>query len=141
MISVSLLRKSSTCPEKMNDESNDDLFIVVDEILSITHFPSSHTYIVPRYIVYSIFITFTFTLNRNGITSLLPCGGSIRSPHSAIMHVAGAVCTLLDIFYHLARADFHVSCKKNNYFAIARPRLSPISAAPPRFTLFVSRAR
>lgn len=126
--------------EKMNDESNDGSLLAIHEILSITRSPSSYSYIVPCYTVYSIFITFTFTLNHNGITSLLPSGGSIQSPRAAIMHVAGAVYTLLDIFYHLARWLSRF-VQKNNYFAIARPRPFPtlrISAAPPSFTSFIS---
>lgn len=86
-----------------------------------SHALSSYSYIVPCYIVYSIFITFTFTLNRNGITSLLPSGGSIRSPHTAIMYVASTVYTLLDVFYHLARRLSRFM-QKNNYFTIARGR-------------------
>lgn len=111
---------------KINDASNDDLLICRNYYEIITKFYPSHvlwsySYIVPCYIVYSIFITFTFILNHNGITSLLPSGGSIRSPHIAVMYVASAIYTLLDVFYHLARRLSRFM-QKNNYFAIARGR-------------------
>lgn len=121
-------------PKKMMDQI---ILMIIHKILDYIlchHTLTSVTLYAP------IFITFTFTLNRNGITSLLPSGRSIRSPHTAIIRTAGAVYTLLDVFYHPARWLSRFM-QKNNYFAIARPQLFPaprILAALLSFTLVIS---
>ena len=49
----------------LNNVSNDNLFMIVDEIFQSTVSIIIFLHVTAHYIVYFIFITFTFTLNRN----------------------------------------------------------------------------
>lgn len=87
---------------------------------------------------YFIFITFTFTLNRNGITSLLPARRIDSIAAHAIMRAClRAVYGLLDVFYHPARADFHVDAEKQLFHYRAAgpfPALRIVVVVPWSFT-------